>query len=137
MALTSGSFDVPGRRSPAEGHLLITHPTEYRRGRMAQLAIIATLSGGLVLLASIPGYPDASEVELSKGVWPSISTVVHSVTIALESGASPMASGLFPANDPAAWPAMQALAAPKLLTSFSGSERHLSIPAISPSGCHR
>jgi len=39
----------------------------------------------LVFLASIPGYPDTSEVELSKGVWPSVSAVVHSVTIALES----------------------------------------------------
>jgi hypothetical protein len=45
----------------------------------------------LVILASIPGYPDTSEVELSKKVWPTVRFVVNSVTIAVESGASPMA----------------------------------------------
>jgi hypothetical protein len=46
--------------------------------------------------------PDTNQVELTKAVWPSVSTVVHSATIALESGASPMANGLFQANDLAA-----------------------------------
>ena len=50
----------------------------------------------LVLLALIPGYPDKKEVEVSKEAWPLVSAVVQSVTIALESGASPMASRLFP-----------------------------------------
>jgi hypothetical protein len=50
----------------------------------------------LVILALIPGYPDKREVEVSKEAWPLVSAVVQSVTIALESGASPMASRLFP-----------------------------------------
>jgi hypothetical protein len=41
----------------------------------------------VVLLAVIPGYPDQGEVELSKEIWSTMSPVVHSVTIALESGA--------------------------------------------------
>ena len=44
--------------------------------------------GDLILLASIPGYPDTSEVELTREVWPTVSSIVHSVTIALETGAS-------------------------------------------------
>ena len=53
-------------------------------------------------MASIPGYPDTNQVELPKEIWPSVSSVVRTVTIALESGASPipLASGLLPANDP-------------------------------------
>jgi hypothetical protein len=54
----------------------------------------------LVLLASIPGYPDTNEVEISEGAWVNLKDVVQTVTITLESGASP--SVLFPANDPAA-----------------------------------
>ena len=53
----------------------------------------------IIPLASIPGYPEASQVEISKEVWPVVRTVVHTVTIALESGASLMASGFF-------WPAI-------------------------------
>ncbi|KAI0270848.1 hypothetical protein BGY98DRAFT_1009253 [Russula aff. rugulosa BPL654] len=49
-----------------------------------------------VLLALIPGYPDKKEVEVSKEAWPVVSAAVQSVTIALESGASPMASRPFP-----------------------------------------
>jgi hypothetical protein len=45
----------------------------------------------LVLLAVIPGYPDQAQVELSKEIWPAVSAVVHTVTIALESGAFPIA----------------------------------------------
>jgi hypothetical protein len=75
--------------------------TEYHHGRTAQLAQSFT-SDDLVLLASIPGYPDTDQVELTKAVWPSASAVVQTVTIALESGAPSMASGLFPTNDPTA-----------------------------------
>jgi hypothetical protein len=48
-------------------------------------------SEDIVLLASIPGYPDPDqgEVEISKDIWMTVSSVVLSVTIALESGASP------------------------------------------------
>ncbi|KAF8488208.1 ubiquitin family protein [Russula emetica] len=42
------------------------------------------MSGDLILLASIPGYPDTSEVELTREVWPVVSSIVHSVTIVLE-----------------------------------------------------
>ena len=45
----------------------------------------------VVLLAVIPGYPDQAQVELSKEIWSTVSAVVHTVTIALESGAFPMA----------------------------------------------
>ena len=54
----------------------------------------------LVVLAPIPDYPDRKEVEVSKEAWPLICAVVQSVTIALESGASPMASRLFPNRRP-------------------------------------
>jgi hypothetical protein len=50
----------------------------------------------LVLLKSISGYPDVNKVELSKEVWPSVNAVIHTVTHALESGASPMASDQWP-----------------------------------------
>jgi len=43
----------------------------------------------LVILAPIPGYPDQREAEISMEIWPMINTAVHSVTIALESGAYP------------------------------------------------
>jgi len=39
----------------------------------------------IVLLSTIPGYPENDIVEISKDIWPTVSTVVHSVTIALES----------------------------------------------------
>jgi len=45
----------------------------------------------VVLLAVIPGYPDQAQVEMSKEIWSTVSAVVHTVTIALESGAFPMA----------------------------------------------
>ena len=54
----------------------------------------------LVVLAPIPDYPDQKEVEVSKEAWPLVCAVVQSVTIALESGASPMASRLFPNRRP-------------------------------------
>jgi hypothetical protein len=41
----------------------------------------------IVLLAAIPGYPVADRVELSKDIWSAVSTVVHNVTVVLESGA--------------------------------------------------
>ena len=41
----------------------------------------------IVLLSAIPDYPDPGEVELSKDIWPTVSALVHSVTIDLESGA--------------------------------------------------
>ena len=40
-----------------------------------------------VLLASIPDYPDRSELEVSKEAWPLISAVIRSVTIARNAGA--------------------------------------------------
>jgi len=43
-------------------------------------------------MGTVPGYPETGTVELSKEIWPTVSRVVHSVTIALESGASPVAS---------------------------------------------
>ena len=43
----------------------------------------------IVLLSTIPNYPEQDQVELSKEIWSTVSTVVLSVTIALESGASP------------------------------------------------
>jgi hypothetical protein len=52
------------------------------------LQSLAPDAGDLTLLASIPGYPDTSEVELTRDVWPAVSSIVHSVTIAVESGAS-------------------------------------------------
>jgi hypothetical protein len=60
--------------------------------------------GDLVLLALIPDYPasDQEEVEMSKEAWPLVSAVVQSVTIAPESGASPMVSRLFPTDNPVA-----------------------------------
>src|SRR5713226_999018 len=60
----------------------------------------------IVLLASTPGYPDTSEVQLTREVWPTVRAVVHSVTIVLESGASPTASGLFLAYDSADSPTL-------------------------------
>jgi len=52
----------------------------------------------LVLLASIPDHPDPKasreEVEVSKEAWLLVCAVIRSVTIALESGASPKASRL-------------------------------------------
>ena len=41
----------------------------------------------VVLLAVIPGYPDPGEVELSKEIWSTMSTVVHTVSFDLDSGA--------------------------------------------------
>jgi hypothetical protein len=52
------------------------------------LQLLGPDAGDLILLASIPGYPDTSEVELTREVWPTVSSIVHSVTIALETGAS-------------------------------------------------
>ena len=50
------------------------------------LQFISQDASNLTLLASIPGYPDASEVELTSEVWPAVSSVVHSVTIVIETG---------------------------------------------------
>jgi hypothetical protein len=52
-------------------------------------AIHGVLPEDIVLLSVIPDYPDPGEVELSKDIWPTVSAAVHSVTIALESGAFP------------------------------------------------
>ena len=41
----------------------------------------------LVILAPIPSYPDQRSAEISMEIWPMINTAVHSLTIALESGA--------------------------------------------------
>lgn len=61
--------------------------------------LVANGAGGdLILLASIPGYPDTSEVELTREVWPTVSSIVHSVTIALETGASVESSQPLPAS---------------------------------------
>jgi len=66
----------------------------------------------LVLLASIPGYPDTTTVELTKDVWPTVSSIVHSVTIVLESGAFQMASFIFLA-------AVAAIDLPRLLLRYA------------------
>ena len=58
------------------------------RRNLRPLQSLATNTSDVILLASIPGYPDTSEVELTREVWPTVSSVVHSVTITLESGAS-------------------------------------------------
>ena len=58
------------------------------RSSFRPLKLLSPDAGDLILLASIPGYPDASDVELTKDVWPTVSSIVHSVTIALEPGAS-------------------------------------------------
>ena len=50
------------------------------------------LAEDIVLMAVIPDYPVTDEVEMSKELWPSVWKVVHTVTIALESGASAVAS---------------------------------------------
>src|SRR5258708_591378 len=42
----------------------------------------------IVLLSTIPDYPEQDQVELSKEIWSTVSNVVHTVTITLESGAS-------------------------------------------------
>jgi hypothetical protein len=56
----------------------------------------------IVLLALIPDYPDQEEVQVSKEVWPLVSAIVQSVTIAFETSAFPMASRLFPTDNPVA-----------------------------------
>jgi len=42
----------------------------------------------IIILASIPDYPVQGLVEISAEIWSMINDVVHSVTIALQSGAS-------------------------------------------------
>ncbi len=44
--------------------------------------------GGVILMASIPGYPDAEPVELLPEIWATICGDVHTVIISLESGMS-------------------------------------------------
>lgn len=58
----------------------------------------------LILLALIPDYPDRKEkeIEVSKESWPLVRAVVRSVTVDLDPGASPMASRLFPTDNPIA-----------------------------------
>ena len=53
-------------------------------------------------MAKIPGHPEEKEIEVSKEAWPLVKAAVDSVTIALESGASPMASRLLPTDNPVA-----------------------------------
>jgi hypothetical protein len=116
----------------------------------------------LVPLASIPGHPGTSEVEISKEIWPAVRTVVHTVTIALESGASPVAGGFFPVNGPAVAANDQLVLLHFIIIRDGGlygdsapskkrrrrkrrrprrissaEARHLSIPTIPPFGCHR
>ena len=50
------------------------------------------LAEDIILMAVIPDYPVTDEVEMSKELWPSVWKVVHTVTIALESGASAVRS---------------------------------------------
>jgi hypothetical protein len=54
----------------------------------------------IVVMALIEDIDEDKEVEVSKEAWPlvigDVNAGVYSVTIALESGASPMASGPFP-----------------------------------------
>jgi hypothetical protein len=57
------------------------------RRSLRPLQLLAPDASHFILLASIPGYPDTSEVELTKDVWPTVSSIVFSVTIALEDGA--------------------------------------------------
>lgn len=59
------------------------------RRHLRPLQGLALDADDLILLASIPGYPDTSEVELTKDVWPAVSSIVHSVTIALEAETLP------------------------------------------------
>jgi hypothetical protein len=49
-------------------------------------------------MAVIPGHPEEKEIEVSKEAWPLVKVAVESVTIALESGASLMASRLYPTD---------------------------------------
>ena len=56
----------------------------------------------LVIMAKIPDHPEEKEIEVSKDAWPLVKVAVESVTIALESGASPMASRLFSTDNPVA-----------------------------------
>jgi hypothetical protein len=88
-----------------------------------------------------------------KEVWPSVRAIVHSVSIFLESGASAVASDLFPPAFPQRWLLTNlyiyirdaGLACAEIVFPFfrispqlsPSKARHLSIPAISPSGCHR
>jgi hypothetical protein len=51
-------------------------------------------------MAVIPDHPNEKEVEVSKEAWPLVNVAIESVTIALESGASPMASRLYPTDKP-------------------------------------
>jgi len=50
------------------------------------------LAEDIILMAVIPDYPVTDKVEMSKELWPSVWKFVHAVTIALESGASAVAS---------------------------------------------
>ena len=56
----------------------------------------------LVIMAKIPDHPEEKEIEVSKEAWPLVKAAVDSVTNALESGASPMASRLLPTDNPVA-----------------------------------
>jgi hypothetical protein len=50
-------------------------------------------------MALIPDLDNKEEVEVPKEAWPYVQEAVESVTIALESGASPTASCLFPTDN--------------------------------------
>ena len=77
-------------------------PTESRRAFAVSRRNLRSIPfDELVPLASIPGHPKSSQVKISKEIWPAVRTIVHTVTIAFESGASPV-TGLFLANCPAA-----------------------------------
>ncbi|KAH9960153.1 hypothetical protein BC827DRAFT_1209480 [Russula dissimulans] len=69
----------------------------------------------IILVATVPGYPETDKVELSKEIWPTVSGVVYSVTIALESElrtstdqiVSPPAASSLPSSTPQRAPSQQ------------------------------
>ena len=88
------------------------------RRSLRPLQLLGPDAGDLILLASIPGYPDASEVEVAEEVWPTVSPIVHSVTIAFETGES-VADGLLVSS----WLTSQFFPTrPEILSAFSESE---------------
>ncbi|SRR6266404_3722899 len=78
---------------------------EYHRGRMTQLAVPAFRSRRVRARPPSldPGLfsADKTTVELTRDIWPTMSSILHTVTVALESGAFPMASDLFLAAEAA------------------------------------
>ena len=71
----------------------------------------------LLLLATIPSYPDTSQVELSKEVWQSVNAVVGLESVRPQ---WPVASGLFPTNHPAAAATDQLVLLPFIIIRGAG-----------------